>query len=142
MAKFEYSSLYYIRYNAKLKDVLPIWDKKPLMIPLNVGATHTLGLNLHWVPKHLQKKVITFILKQSHSIRSRKKLARITYKALKSTPGLKLAATRGVRLYINSRARIIDRITKDEIHSFFLPLEVQKGFFKRHRAKKVKNEDL
>lgn len=142
MANFEYGNMYYFRYNAKLKDILPIWDKTPLAMPLTIGSTHSTMLNFHFVPKHLQKKVITFILKQSQSIRSRKKLARVTYQTLKATPGLKLAAERGIRMYINNRARIIDKIPKDEIHSFFLPLEVRKGFFRQHRAKKVKNENL
>lgn len=41
--------MYMFRYDAKLKDTLPVWDKFPLVIPMEIYSDGFLGLNLHYL---------------------------------------------------------------------------------------------
>jgi hypothetical protein len=41
--------MYFFAYDAKYKDVLPIWDKFPLVIPMDTYSDGFLGLNLHYL---------------------------------------------------------------------------------------------
>lgn len=41
--------MFFYRYDAKYKDILPYWDALPLTIPINLTKTHMLGLNLHYL---------------------------------------------------------------------------------------------
>lgn len=41
--------MYFFAYDAKYKDVLPIWDKFPLVIPMDTYDDGFLGLNLHYL---------------------------------------------------------------------------------------------
>ena len=123
--------LYYYRYNPKWKDKLPYWDRFPLMFPLHVGPKYTLGINIHWVPSKLRGKFLDFLVDRSAKIKNDKAFARLAYKTLKNTPGLRQAAIKGVRLYINNRASGIQIITRDDVI-----LSGKKIIFKSHRPKK------
>jgi len=41
--------MYFYHYDPKLKDVLPVWDKFPLVIPIEMYDDGFLGLNLHYL---------------------------------------------------------------------------------------------
>jgi len=41
--------MYFYYYDAKTKDMLPYWDKFPLVIPLEVHTDGFIGLNLHYI---------------------------------------------------------------------------------------------
>lgn len=41
--------MYFFHYDAKHKDTLPVWDRFPLVIPMEYDATGFLGLNLHYL---------------------------------------------------------------------------------------------
>jgi hypothetical protein len=41
--------MYFFAYDAKYKDVLPVWDKFPLVIPMETYSDGFLGLNLHYL---------------------------------------------------------------------------------------------
>ncbi len=41
--------MYTYQYDPKLKDVLPVWDKFPLVIPIEMYSDGFLGLNLHYL---------------------------------------------------------------------------------------------
>ena len=41
--------MYLYHYDAKLQDVLPVWDKFPLVIPMDLYQDGFLGLNLHYL---------------------------------------------------------------------------------------------
>lgn len=41
--------MYFFGYDAKLKDVLPVWDKFPLVIPIEMYSDGFLGMNLHYL---------------------------------------------------------------------------------------------
>lgn len=41
--------MFFFAYDAKYKDVLPVWDKFPLVIPMDIYSDGFLGLNLHYL---------------------------------------------------------------------------------------------
>lgn len=41
--------MYFFHYDAKYKDTLPMWDKFPLVIPMEYYSDGFLGLNLHYL---------------------------------------------------------------------------------------------
>lgn len=41
--------MYFFHYDAKHKDTLPVWDKFPLVIPMEYNSDGFLGLNLHYM---------------------------------------------------------------------------------------------
>jgi hypothetical protein len=41
--------MYLYHYDPKLKDELPVWDKFPLVIPMDIYSDGFLGLNLHYL---------------------------------------------------------------------------------------------
>jgi hypothetical protein len=41
--------MYFFHYDPKFKDVLPVWDKFPLVIPIEMYSDGFLGLNLHYL---------------------------------------------------------------------------------------------
>ena len=41
--------MYFFHYDAKHKDTLPVWDKFPLVIPMEYYSDGFMGLNLHYL---------------------------------------------------------------------------------------------
>jgi hypothetical protein len=41
--------MYFFHYDAKYKDTLPVWDKFPLVIPMDITSDGFMGLNLHYL---------------------------------------------------------------------------------------------
>lgn len=41
--------MYFFHYDPKYKDVLPVWDKFPLVIPMEAYSDGFLGMNLHYL---------------------------------------------------------------------------------------------
>lgn len=89
-------------YNAK--DKSNTYDKTPLVFVLRRNKTHTLGLNIHWLPFPLRQVLIKKILgtnSNKKNIKAKKPLE-FSYKNLK--PFLKrLGYAPVIRLYINKR---------------------------------------
>ncbi len=48
-AKTFIGRMYFFHYDAKYKDILPVWDKFPLVIPIEIYSDGFLGLNLHYL---------------------------------------------------------------------------------------------
>jgi hypothetical protein len=42
--------MFFFQYDAKHKDTLPVWDKFPLVIPMEFYPESFLGINLHYLP--------------------------------------------------------------------------------------------
>lgn len=92
--------LIFTYYDAKYKE--NTYDKTPLVLILRRNATHTLGLNFHWIPYSMRINLVKFIIeKNAANIRQRKAL-KFSYAELR--PMLKsLGYAPCIRLYINSR---------------------------------------
>lgn len=133
---FKPDKLYHFRYRPKLSEVLPFWDKQPLMFPLHITKDRTLGLNIHWIPFAFRKRFVEFLIKLSLKVRSPKRFAQLTYEIIKNDPSLK-SALPGIRMYINNRASSIKEIDKDGAQDFFIPARMNRNLFRENRAKKV-----
>lgn len=48
-AKAFVGRMYFFAYDAKLKAVLPVWDRFPLVIPMEIYSDGFLGMNLHYL---------------------------------------------------------------------------------------------
>ena len=136
MAKFTQSKLYYFHYRPLHAAKLSFWDKQPLMFPLRVGPSHTLGINIHWIHPKMRKAFLEFLLQLSQKVRNPKRFARMTYDVMKADVRLRHSLP-GIRLYINNKASNVKEITREEAADFFDPLKMQRALFRKHRAKKV-----
>ena len=55
-------SMFMFQYSAKTKEVLPYWDKMPLIIGLNRIPNGFLGLNLHYISPTIRAKMYEALL--------------------------------------------------------------------------------
>lgn len=94
--------MYTYVYDAKYKKKLPYWDKFPLIIMLDVTATHQLGLNLHYLPpkarQAFMEKILVMLNQKNLGPRA---YFKINWSAVKKYPG----ADKMIKLYIRSRIK-------------------------------------
>jgi len=77
--------MYFFMYNAKTKEVLPYWDRFPMVIPIMPHNDGFLGLNLHYIyPK--DRLILLQQLSQAltGSLRDERTRLRLTYPILKA----------------------------------------------------------
>lgn len=63
-AKFDpiIGGLFFFKYDAKYKDVLPYWDRFPLLIPFTIESNRFFGFNVHYLGKRAREKLIKGLL--------------------------------------------------------------------------------
>jgi len=83
VSNLQIGGMYFYRYDPKLKDILPIYDKFPLVIPMEPYADSFLGLNLHYLPSEIR----AMMFKKLTNISGPNKLA-VTYSLLKGVSRL------------------------------------------------------
>jgi hypothetical protein len=81
--------LFCFKYNPKYKDVLPYWDKFPLVIPFGVESDSFIGLNLHYLPSTERIKLLTFLLQQK-SKKTTRHYINISYSVLNAAAHMTL----------------------------------------------------
>lgn len=59
--------MYLSVYDAKYKDVLPVWDSHPLNIYWHADSKTILGLNLHYLTPPIRRKLLSLLEKVSRS---------------------------------------------------------------------------
>lgn len=74
-------------YDPKLKDVLPYYDRYPLVIPLTIDGKYMLGLNLHYLPPRVRLSFVRALQALVVETNGVKKLE-ISYGILKSARAL------------------------------------------------------
>jgi len=117
--KFIYNSMFFFHYNDPKTPNLPEWDKRPLVLPLLITGRHLLGINLHWLKIQDRFLLINWLQQANAKIKNQKKIARVTYNMLKRTPRLRYALN-GLRKYMVSRAKNVERIPKENINKLML----------------------
>lgn len=97
------------KYDAKLKDELPVWDSFPLVFFFNTfigdgkygekGVQYIMGLNLHYLPPALRLVLFTNLIKfnTDTALREKAKL-KLSWKVLKAFSANKLAK-HAVKMY-------------------------------------------
>lgn len=53
--------MYFFQYDAKYKDTLPVWDKFPLVIPMELYNDGFLGLNLHYLDPYSRLSLLDLL---------------------------------------------------------------------------------
>ena len=120
---FNYSNIYYYRYNPKGLGKLPIFDQYPLMIPLDIRGSIMMGINMHWIPGPLRLKFLEVILAmQEKSIN--KNIFRLWYNTVKYQPALQFSLV-AVRKYYLSRCSGVHIIPNEEWANLPLAWEVR-----------------
>lgn len=93
-------NLIFTFYNAKNKE--QSYDRTPLVLILRRNASHTLGLNFHWIPLSMRLNLIKQIVRMNERNIKNNKPLEFSYEQLK--PMLKsLGYAPCIRLYINKR---------------------------------------
>lgn len=118
----EYGHMYFYNYDPKYKDILPYYDKYPLVIPFDTYKGNIVGLNLHYLPPKLRAILLDAILDLTDG-KSKKQQTKLTYDIVKSFSASSLAIP-CIKQYIPSHitSNIIE-IAKDEWNTVvFLPL--------------------
>jgi len=127
---FERGYVYYGRYSAKYKEILPIWDKKPLIYVLSVTNRHLFALNLHWIPLKDRVRFVGYLDRASKRIKNPRIFVRWTWKLIQQMGHAKKLADRMIRQYIKKRFSSAKLISRQDISSYTLAI--------KWRAAKVK----
>lgn len=111
---FAYNKLYFFRYNNPATPNLPVWDKAPLVIPLEVKGNSMLGVNIHWIPREQRREFMEFLIEYfgvNDSNTLRRKKVRILYESLKR--GKVRWALVAIRRYHINRITSMREVPKD-----------------------------
>lgn len=74
--------MFHFVYIPKFKDVLPHWDRYPLVIPIEIYNDGFLGLNLHYLPPTLRAKLLDALLEYKETNKSKESYMNVSYKLL------------------------------------------------------------
>lgn len=119
--------MFFFKYDAKWKDILPVWDKYPLVFPIEKYSDGFLGLNVHYLT-HPER---IYLLGMLSKFRSSKNLTatsrlRLSYDVLQQSKSLATASKPCIKRYLfnHVRSKFIE-ITPDEWDKAIeLPLEL------------------
>ena len=98
--------MYFFAYDAKHKDTLPMWDKFPLVFPIERYGDGFLGINLHY----LNEGERTWLLRKLSEFANNKKFDRstvlkLTYDLLQSTKRMASATRPCIKRYLFDHCR-------------------------------------
>lgn len=119
--------MYFFSYDAKMKAVLPRWDKYPLVFPIERYNDGFLGLNLHYLSpgerQSLLSRLTEFATAKNLTEKTR---LRLTYDLIASTKRLNSLARPCIKRYLYSqvRSRFIEIPATEWDRVVQLPLEV------------------
>lgn len=98
-------------YDPKWKDILPVYDKFPLIIPIEMKGDGWLGLNLHYLPPAIRAVIFDDMISEGVK---RKDMIMVSYawvKKYKKHPVIKKAIKRYLFRHVTSP---VVRISEDE----------------------------
>lgn len=76
--------MFHFVYDPKFKMVLPVWDKYPLVVPIEIYSDGFLGLNLHYLPPTLRAKLLDALLEYKETTKTKEIYMNVSYQLLKS----------------------------------------------------------
>jgi hypothetical protein len=118
--------MYFFAYDPKTKDTLPMYDKFPLVFPIEKYPNGFLGINLHYLSTPERRVLLTRLMdyKTNQRMDAKTKL-RLSYDLLMSVKKIKGPASRCIKRYLfsHTRSRFIE-ITADEwFNAIDLPVD-------------------
>lgn len=98
--------MYFFYYDPKTKDKLPVYDRFPLVFPIEKYSDGFLGLNLHYLGRGERSALLNQLLdyKNNSKLNENTKL-RLSYDLLASTKRLASAARPCIKRYLFTHAR-------------------------------------
>jgi len=118
--------MYFFVYDPKLKQKLPVYDKFPLVFPIERYSDGFLGLNLHYLSQGerqvLLGKLDDFKTNQRYDEKTR---LRLSYDLLASTKKLNTLARPCVKRYLFSqvRSKFVEITSNEWQNAIMLPVE-------------------
>ena len=124
--------MYFFYYDPKTKDTLPVYDRFPLVFPIERYSDGFLGLNLHYLSQGERKALLNRLMefKSNAKIDERTRL-RLSYDLISSTKKLASASRPCIKRYLFSqvRSRFVEITATEWEQAMNLPVElfVRKG---------------
>jgi hypothetical protein len=117
--------MYFFKYDAKGKDVLPMFDRFPLVFPIERYTDGFLGLNFHYLPIPQRALLLARLLDYtSNETMNETTKIRMTYDTLSSVSKLKIARPCIKRyLYSHVRSKFIYVDASEWQQAIYLPAE-------------------
>lgn len=115
--------LYLFKYDALTKDVLPYFDRFPIIFVIKPMKDGFLGLNMHYLPFNYRARLMDALYEYVTGEDDKQRL-RITYKILSQTSKLRFFRP-CLKHYLNNqvRSRFVHVTPKDWETAVFLPLQ-------------------
>lgn len=117
--------MYLFHYDPKWKDILPLYDRFPLIFPFDRAEGGFYGINFHYLPYLQRARLLDSLMSLSMNRRFDDKMRlNLSYKILKSTAKSKLFEP-CVKRYLNShvRSRFLMVPPQEWAKALFLPLD-------------------
>lgn len=122
----DYNKIYYFTYRPVTK--IHVFDKKPLVIPLDIGNRIMLGVNLHWIPKKDRTEFLFNVLELfENNKNNKKKKTRLYYEYIKRNTKFKTGLIAIRKYYLNKISSLI-AITVDRWK--LIPEKYKQGKFR------------
>jgi len=117
--------MYFFFYDPKMKKTLPIYDKFPLVLPIERYGDGFLGLNLHYLSQGQRKALLSKLSEYSNNKKYNETTKlRLSYDLLKSTTVMGLAQPCIKRyLFSHVRSRFIEVTANEWDNAIDLPVE-------------------
>lgn len=118
--------MYFFWYDPKTKKKLPIYDRFPLVFPIERYADGFLGLNLHYLTENERRALLMKLYgyRTSRTLTPRTRI-QLSYDLLQSTRGLASLARPCIKRYLYSqvRSRFTEVIAEEWDRAIELPVE-------------------
>lgn len=119
--------LFFFRYDAKWKSILPVWDKYPLVFPIERYSDGFLGLNIHYLGID-QRKYILGLLSGYRNNKNMTQTTRLklSYAVLQQSKQLTTLARPCIHRYLFShvRTKFVEIFPDEWDKASELPLEL------------------
>lgn len=119
--------MYAFYYDAKHKDKLPIWDRFPLVFPIEFyPGGKMLGLNLHYLSVGQRDDLISLLMRYANNpYMDETTRLQLSWKAVTATSRMKGLSERCVKMYLRShiRSRFVEIPISDWEKVITLPCE-------------------
>lgn len=123
------SNIYYFRYRAKGHGTLDVYDRAPLVIPLDIRGKSLLAINVHWLPNGSREPFVKLVLSIAEKNKSGRRVPRLVYELIKNDSRFKFAAV-AIRRYLISGISAIQAVPP-ELWDNILKVQRYKARFAR-----------
>ena len=124
--------MYFFYYDPKMKKSLPVYDRFPLVFPIERYSDGFLGLNMHYLSQGERSALLSRLMEfKSNSRMNELTKIRMSYDLLSNTKKLANAARPCIKRYLFShvRSKFVEVIASEWEQAIALPVElfVRKG---------------